>query len=470
MISMKKNLFKSAFAMAIALMTIPCFGQNSKATVLPIVETSDEATLQGISNNGKWAVGYAFDNSGETAFSIAASKWNLETGERTILTEAEDGMSEANCINDEGTVIGGAYLFQPAFHKDGIWHTLEIPEGYVGGTVSNMTIVNGDTICVGNVYSADGNTYAAAKWVNKKYERANPNTIRRDRLGEAANVNTCFDISEDGNTILGSLEFNSPTNALPFVVTADNACTINTENETNKNESYIFFPKMSANGKYITGWYRHVIYNEGTEFPSTDILQPFLYSVENKRLQIFEKEGVQWAGWDVDNNGVLYANSPANEHPIRQGYIITNGNAVELEQMLIEKGVTEEQINAASAPAYEEYDNKLGTIIAVSRDGKTIIGCAGKTTAYNWVVKLSDETVNNNPISNNNLSAFYNNGNIILSGIVDAIEVYDINGALIINQTIESAFIPANLKNGIYVVKMYNNKTNSICTSKIIVK
>jgi hypothetical protein len=54
--------------------------------------------------------------------------------------------------------------------------------------------------------------------------------------------------------------------------------------------------------------------------------------------------------------------------------------------------------------------------------------------------------------------------------MVDAIEVYDINGALIINQTIESAFIPANLKNGMYVVKMYNNKTNNICTSKIIVK
>ncbi|MBO5086191.1 MAG: T9SS type A sorting domain-containing protein [Paludibacteraceae bacterium] len=467
---MKKSLLKSAFAMAIALMTIPCFGQNSKATILPIVESADEATFQGISHNGKWAVGYAFDNSGETAFSIAASKWNLETGERTILTEAEEGMSEANCINDEGTIIGGAYLFQPAFYKEGIWHTLEIPAGYTAGTVLDMTIVNGDTICVGNVQSADGNSYAAAKWINGTYERANPNTIRRDRLGEAADVNTCYNISEDGSVIMGSLEFNSYTNMLPFVVTPNEATTINTENEANLNTSYILWPKMSANGKFITGKYRHVIFNAGNEYPSVDIYQPCLYNVETKQFQIFEKEGVEWGGWDVDNNGIIYANSPVTEHPIRQGYIITNGNAVELEQMLIENGVTEEQINAASAPAYEEYDNKLGTIIAVSRDGKTIIGCAGKTTTYNWVVKLSDETVNNDQISYNNLSALYNNGNIILSGAVDAIEVYDISGALIMNQTIESASITTNLKNGIYIVKMYNHETNTVCTNKIIVK
>ena len=76
------------------------------------------------------------------------------------------------------------------------------------------------------------------------------------------------------------------------------------------------------------------------------------------------------------------------EHPIRQGYVITNGNAVELEQMLLNNGVTQEEIDAASAPASAEFDNKLGTIIAVSRDGKTIIGCAGQCATYNWVVTL----------------------------------------------------------------------------------
>ena len=73
-------------------------------------------------------------------------------------------------------------------------------------------------------------------------------------------------------------------------------------------------------------------------------------------------------------------------------------------------------------------------------------------------------------ISYDNLAAYYVDGNIILSGMVDAIEVYDINGALIMNQNVESAFVPAQLENGMYIVKMYNNTTNTISTSKIIVK
>ena len=175
---------------------------------------------------------------------------------------------------------------------------------------------------------------------------------------------------------------------ISFVINGEEKFIIETETEQNKNLSYIWEPRMSANGKYITGKYRHVVYNEGEEFPTTDIFQACRYNVETKQFELFEKVGVEWGGWDVDNNGVVYANTPVNEHPVRQGYVITDGNAVELEQMLLANGVTQKEIDAASAPASEEFDNKLGTILAVSRDGKTIIGCAGQCATYNWVVTL----------------------------------------------------------------------------------
>ena len=57
--------------------------------------------------------------------------------------------------------------------------------------------------------------------------------------------------------------------------------------------------------------------------------------------------------------------------------------------MLLTNGITQEQIDAVLPPATEQYENKLGTIIAVSRDGKTIIGCAGECAAYNWVAKIA---------------------------------------------------------------------------------
>ncbi len=361
---------------------------QNNSLLKPIV-AEDGATFVAISNNGKWAVGSAFDDSDNASYSVSASLWNLKTGERTFLATAEEGMSEANCVNDEGTIIGGAYLNQPAYYQDGKWNTLEVPAGYTMGTVTDIAIVGADVIFVGRVQDNDAaQSITAAKWVNGVYEQATDRSLRRDHRGEAANVNTCYAISEDGTVIMGSLEYNAWPNATPFVINGEEKFIIETETEQNKNLSYIWEPRMSANGKYITGKYRHVVYNEGEEFPTTDIFQACRYNVETKQFELFEKEGVEWGGWAVDNNGIIYANTPVNEHPIRQGYVITNGNTVEFEQMLLTNGITQEQIDAASAPTYEEFDNKLGTIIAVSRDGKTIIGCAGQCATYNWVVTL----------------------------------------------------------------------------------
>ena len=396
---MKKLLFNFMTLIAATSIFVACEEQPTTppeepqvSSIMPIF-AEDGATFQGISHNGKWAVGYNQTDADNTGYTIAASLWNLETGERTILTPAEEGMSQANCVNDAGTIIGGAYLHQPAYYQNGQWHTLQLPEGYTMGVVNSMAEVNGQLIFVGYVQADDAATdIAAAKWVNGVYERANPNTLRDDRIGEEALVNACFAISEDGNVIMGALEFNSPECARPFVVTPNGAFTIELATEQNKNESYLWWPRMSANGKYITGCYRDIVYNPGEQFPSVDIFKPCLYNVETKQLQVIEKSDVlwnEWGGWAVDNNGVIYANTPVNQHPIRQGYVITNGEAVELEQMLLANGITQEAIDAVLPPAEAEFENKLGTIIAVSRDGKTIIGCAGQTTYYNWVAKIA---------------------------------------------------------------------------------
>ncbi len=362
--------------------------EEPKVSSLKPIFAEDGATLQGISRNGKWAVGYNQNNDANTGYTISASLWNLETGERTILATAEEGMSQANCVNDAGTIVGGAYLFQPAYHQNGEWHSLQLPEGFTMGIVKSMAEVDGQLIFVGYVQDNDEAQYLeAAKWVNGVYERANPKSLREDHLGEEALVNTCYNISEDGKIIMGSLAFTARPNTTVFVTTPDNAFIIDTKTNENKNLSFIFSPSMSANGKYITGWYRHVVFTAGSEFADPDIYQPFIYDVESKNFQMFEKE-MEWGGWAVDNNGVVYANTPVETGAIRQGYIITNGEAVELEQMLLANGITQEQIDAVLPPAEEQYENKLGTIIAVSRDGKTIIGCAGKCSTYNWVAKL----------------------------------------------------------------------------------
>lgn len=471
---MKKNLLKSAFALAIALFAIPSVAEEISILSL---EANDDATISGISNNGKWAVGFGYDNSDNAATNINASVWNLEDGTRTILTPAEDGPSEANCISNDGSVVGGAYLGEPAYHFNGEWHVLPKLQGFTMGVVKSMTITNeGDTIFVGYVVDGpEGQAAEAVKWTNGEIEYANPDNFIYDKFGEEAKVNTCWDISEDGKTILGSMEFNAKPHQSAFVANEDTIYLINTRSDYNYNQSFIFAPKISANGKYVTGSFRHIVYEEGSEFPTTDIYQPCLFDTETQRLQVFECP-FECGAWDVDNNGRIYLNSPVETNPIRQAYIYKDNKYIEIERILRPAGITQEEIEKLAGNYNETGNDNFGTILAVSADGLTIVGCAGECKKYNWVAKLSkslyemDVETSNNPISYDKFAAYYNSGNIILSGMVDRIEVYNVNGAIIMDQNVESAFIPAQLENGIYIIKMYNNTTNTISTSKIIVK
>lgn len=471
---MKKTFLKSVFACAMAFMTMPVFAQEVKMTSLI---ADDDATIAGISNNGKWAVGYAFDNSDNASNNINASLWNLETGARKILAPYEDGPSEANCVSEDGTVIGGAYLGEAAYYANGKWNTLPKMEGFTMGVVKAMTITaEGDTIFVGYIMDGpDGQAAEAVKWVNGVIDYVNPENFIYGRFGEEATVNTCWDISEDGKVILGSMEFNAKPHQSAFIATGDDIYLIDTENELNANLSFIFAPKMSANGKYVVGSFRHVIIQEGEEFPSTDIYQPCLFDVENKRLQMFDCP-FECGAYDVDNNGRIYVNSPVETNPIRQAYIYKEGEYIEIERILRPAGITQSQIEEFAGNYNEEGRDNLGTILAVSADGLTIVGCAGECKRYNWVAKLSkslyemDVEVSTPNISYDNLAAYYSNNTIILSGMVDAIEVYDLTGSLVMNQSVASAFVPAQLNKGVYVVKMYNNTTHTISTSKIVVR
>ena len=471
---MTKNFKKLTFAFAMVLASTSVMADE--VTILSL-KADDDATNSGISNNGKWAVGYAFDNSDNAATNINASVWNLETGERTILTPAENGPSEANCISEDGTIVGGAYLGEPAYHKDGQWIVLEKLNNFTMGVVKSMTITpEGDTIFVGYIMDgSEGQATEAVKWINGSIDYVNPKNFTTDRFGEEAKVNTAWDISADGKTILGSMEFTAKPNQSAFIVTNDTAYLIKTESESNANWSYIFSPRMSENGKYVVGSFRDVIFEEGKDFPTKDIYQPCIFDIETQRLQVFEC-AFECGAWDVDNNGNIYVNSPVETSPIRQGYIYKNDELIEIERILRPAGITQQQIEEIAGNYNEEGNDNLGTILAVSADGLTIVGCAGECKAYNWVAKLTkplhemNVEVSAPTISYDKLAAYYVDGNIILSGMVDAIEVYDLNGALVLNQNVETALMPIQLANGMYIVKMYNHATNTISTSKIMVK
>ena len=70
--------------------------------------------------------------------------------------------------------------------------------------------------------------------------------------------------------------------------------------------------------------------------------------------------------------------------------------------------------------------------------------------------------------SDNNISVAYNNNTIFFSSYVDAIEIYNTNGALVMQQNAYTNSISINLSKGIYIVRLFSN--NEITTCKIAVK
>lgn len=67
-----------------------------------------------------------------------------------------------------------------------------------------------------------------------------------------------------------------------------------------------------------------------------------------------------------------------------------------------------------------------------------------------------------------NISVLYDNGTILLSEVVDAIEIYNANGALIMKDNINSTLVPISLNKGIYIIRLHNNNKTTTC--KIVIK
>ena len=464
--------------------------QNQPTGVFMNLRAEDMAQPNAISENGKWAVGSAFWTGQENqAGTINASKWNLETGERIFLVEKES-LSDALCINNEGTVVGGSFLGQAAYwlESDGEWHVLPMPRGYDKGRgdVTAMAFVDGDTIMVGYVMASqmDGKI---VRWINGKID----NTFKyRDytRYAELRNdtikgeMQKLRGMSTDGKRYLISLDHNllpmAGTTNLPttFVQVEDKSVVIDRAFDIYDAVSFVEEAAMSHNGKFVCGRI-YAVPMDGVDATESASIA-FTYDVDN---DVFTHYGNitqtgRYAGAScIDNEGHVYFKSVNGADPLGKPYIFKNGEYIELERCLLAyEGITAAQIDAIAEEVEGSDADDLGIVWAVSADGKTLIGAGDALKGNIWCAKLScspydvDPVVAVENVTYDNLAAYYANGAITIKGNAEMIEVYSITGAKVMSQVVENSSIKADLRNGIYVVKVYNG--NNVATSKIIVK
>ena len=464
--------------------------QNQPTGVFMNLRAEDMAQPNAISENGKWAVGSAFWTGQENqAGTINASKWNLETGERIFLVEKES-LSDALCINNEGTVVGGSFLGQAAYwlESDGEWHVLPMPRGYDKGSgdVTAMAFVDGDTIMVGYVMASqmDGKI---VRWINGKIDNTfkyrdytRYAEIRGDTIkGEMQKLRG---MSTDGKRYLISLDHNllpmAGTTNLPttFVQVEDKSVVIDRAFDIYDAVSFVEEAAMSHNGGFVCGRI-YAVPMDGVDATESASIA-FTYDVDN---DVFTHYGNitqtgRYAGAScIDNEGHVYFKSVNGADPLGKPYIFKNGEYIELERCLLAyEGITAAQIDAIAEEVEGSDADDLGIVWAVSADGKTLIGAGDALKGNIWCAKLScspydvDPVVAVENVTYDNLAAYYANGAITIKGNAEMIEVYSITGAKVMSQVVENSSIKADLRNGIYVVKVYNG--NNVATSKIIVK
>lgn len=454
-----------------ALCIIHCaFSQSG--TLLPIHEI-DGAAITSISQNGEWACGSAFNNNDGAGYQSNASKWNLQTGERIYLVaegELDNAQADAFMITNDGSLVVGQYLMLPAYHINGEWHELELTKGYTIGEARDVAIVDGDTIIVGRIF--DGTGYQKVQgvtWINGKLNKLNGIIPREYQYNEDKKMaNQIMGISDDGRIMLGTFDpFTWPLRK-PFII-KDSVFTLLDIDSIPGLEEYHsdidFFKeeKLNHNGEYIA-----------FSFFGHNTHHPVIYSITDNKFTFIKEAPEETGAKAIDDLGNVYYAGPMTTGIDRKSFISIDGKATNVDYLLIEKfGFTQEQINATCQDP--DLTGSIRFIYDVAADGKTIIGSAGYGTGgYNWVLKLpcpltdTPDAIEN--IIYDNSIAYYTDGYINVIGNAQLIEIYNINGQLIETQRIvtQNEVIPTNLKQGVYIIKIYNN--NQISTNKIIVR
>lgn len=485
---------KFATLLCVALCTI--FTAKAQLSAQPAGEFvnlyTENVQPKAISENGKWACGAALaDSESSTSGCSNAVKWNLETGKTTYLQESELDMCDAYWISNDGTLVGGSYLSQPAYNLNGKWIALDWPfvnleGGQKSGEVVSIYFSGNDTICMGWIYTQ---THAVlARWVNgtpdddfsdvelNKYH----NTTRINN--QPTSFHKLFAVSNDGSRILASLDWiylpaaGSQHYITTFVQNGDKVQIIEREfDDRYEATSFVDNAVMSPNGKWVCG---DIYAFAKAESGLTDTHIAFLYDVDNDQLTTFPQlpNGKMTAATAVDNNGNVYFRSVNGADPLCKPYLYKNNEYVELEKCLLAfKGILESDIDAIVTDEAEGTDeDDLGQVWAVSADGNTLIGAGGATKSNIWFAKLNNSPYNVSPvtavenITYNKLGAYYANGIITFSNNVDMVEIYSITGAKVFTSNIENNSVKVNLNKGIYVVKAFVG--NNVNTSKIIVK
>lgn len=360
---------------------LACANIQAQKPVFQNYEYEDQAIIQGMSDNGKWAVACG----GEAS---EARLINLDTKETKSISSAEKA-EKAYDVSNDGTMIVGHVHSVPSYYNATTdkWQSLEVRSPYIYGNA--VSISSDGKWAVGTLYYGEGLTSIPALWDLSTGKLVSLTGLPKKDMSHQDQGQMDFrQISSDGNIILGCMSYsylpsgNDMGGCFYFVYNRAEASykpigfipsTTTRWTPLCENMLVIMTATMSNNGAYVTGS-AHVARDIEGEDYADEYKIPFLYDVQNNQFTGFDEVAVSDTyGSAVSNDGAIIDVTP-EATPVREWSVRTGNYWFSFAEILQQKyGTT---IKDATT-----YDN-TGTVNGISDDGKRLVSFPDPYCSY----------------------------------------------------------------------------------------
>ncbi|MDE6811623.1 MAG: Ig-like domain-containing protein, partial [Muribaculaceae bacterium] len=384
---------KTSMFFAATLVAMTGFGAAAQdlkpQVVIPVPGKS--TIISKMSDNGVWGVSETASTTDGDLRPRGGTLFNLETLQTTSITDAS-GLAGVADVTDDGSRVAGECQGKPAYWKasDKSWTILPMPEGFVGGRLNAIT--PDGKYAAGYLVPNHGewNAFPAFYDLSANEFVELPNLPVYDMTHQDMDQSVFYGMSADGRYLLGymSMSYLMPAGLCVYVYDRDDNTydfigftpdDVKDWEPDVPNTLWIGDPAMSNNGLWVTGTAYMVTEVAGSAFPIEE-RRPFRYDVKNKKIEIYtDTESANSVGFSIDNNGYVYAASPAT-NPYATAMFRSGNYMVSLEQIL-------RQVYGMDFMEMSSFQNS-GKTLSVSDDGLTLLMIP--TTEDTYLLRLPE--------------------------------------------------------------------------------
>lgn len=351
------------------------------------IDMPDGAVGVNMSNNGKWVVANPSSSVGDDP--TVAHLFNVDAD-----TYIDLGLSVANDVTDDGSLIVGSYNGRPAYwtRSDGKWHTIAVPAGWAFGKFNAVTP---DGRYAVGTYSDESLYYeGGVLWDLKQNKEIRlTNLPKKNMLGTNSGEMRYTDISADGRYVLITMDFAyvEPAELCSFVYDVETQ-TYQTIGFTPHDKGpwephhpgtyFIDMPVMSPSGEWVTGT-AYMVLDDNPMTP-TQYNAVFRMNVLTGAYEVFDDGDGDYFAFAIDDEGTVYGSSPTSS-PLREW-------AVRYGKNWVPANLIAEQRYGEDFTTLAHYE-RTGSATAVSSDGKRILAITdplGESAVIDFVDPLRD--------------------------------------------------------------------------------